>query len=139
MGKHGAGHARAFDDMAAWLAEHTSKTAVVELLRVAWATVGAIVNRVVAEYRAARDQFDGLVRVGLDEISATSSARARTCTPCAGIWPTPVTRSTGRDELGGPPGARRHRGHPPAPTAHHSPDALHNGQGTPTGPCCSPT
>jgi len=55
--------------MAAWLAVHTSKTAVVELLRVAWATVGAIVNRVVAEDRAARDPFDGLVRIGLDEIS----------------------------------------------------------------------
>ncbi len=67
--RHGAGHTRAFDDMTAWLAVHTSKTAVVEMLRVAWATVGAIVSRVVAEDRAARDPFDGLVRIGLDEIS----------------------------------------------------------------------
>lgn len=67
--RHGAGHTRAFDDTVAWLAVHTSKTAVVELLRIAWATVGAIVTRVVDEARAARDPFDGLCRIGIDEIS----------------------------------------------------------------------
>jgi len=55
--------------MAAWLAVHTSKSAVVALLRIAWVTVGAIVNRVVAEDRKRRDPFDGLVRIGIDEIS----------------------------------------------------------------------
>ncbi len=54
---------------------HTSKTAVVELLRIAWATVGAIVARVVDEARAAVDPFDGLRRIGIDEIS-TSAATA---------------------------------------------------------------
>ena len=67
--RHGAGHTRAFDNTVAWLAVHTSKTAVVELLRIAWATVGAIVARVVDEARAAVDPFDGLRRVGIDEIS----------------------------------------------------------------------
>ena len=67
--RHGTGHTRAFDDTVAWLAVHTSKTAVVELLRVAWATVGAIVARVVDEARAVNDPFDGLVRIGIDEIS----------------------------------------------------------------------
>lgn len=67
--RHGAGHTRAFDDTVAWLAVHTSKTAIVELLRVAWATVGAIVTRVVDEARAASDPFDELVRIGIDEIS----------------------------------------------------------------------
>ncbi len=67
--RHGAGHTRAFDDVVAWLAVHTSKTAIVELLRIAWATVGAIVARVVDEARAAKDPFDGLVRIGIDEIS----------------------------------------------------------------------
>ena len=43
------GHTRAFDDQVAWLAADTSKTAVVELMRVAWRTVGAIVARVVAD------------------------------------------------------------------------------------------
>ena len=67
--RHGAGHVRSFDDLAAWLAVHTSKTAVVAVLRVAWATVGAIVDRVVADGRARCDPFDGLVRIGIDEIS----------------------------------------------------------------------
>jgi transposase len=67
--RHGAWHTRAFDDQVAWLAVHTSKTAVGELMRVAWRTVGAIVTRVVAEARAAQDPFDGLRRIGIDEIS----------------------------------------------------------------------
>ena len=38
-------------------------------MRVAWRTVGAIAGRVVADARAARDPFDGLRRIGIDEIS----------------------------------------------------------------------
>jgi transposase len=67
--RHGAGHTRAFDDQIAWLVTHTSKTAVVELMRIAWRTVGAIAGRVVADARAVRDPFDGLTRIGIDEIS----------------------------------------------------------------------
>lgn len=67
--RHNAGHTRSFDDTVAWLATHTSKTAITELLRIAWTTVGAIVSRVVDEARAAVDPFDGLRRIGIDEIS----------------------------------------------------------------------
>ena len=67
--RHGAGHTRAFDDQVAWLVTHCSKSAVVELMRVAWRTVGAIAGRVVVDARAVRDPFDGLVRIGIDEIS----------------------------------------------------------------------
>lgn len=67
--RHGARQVRWFEDQVAWLAVHTSKTAVVALMRVAWRTVGSIVARVVAEGRAARDPFDGLRRIGIDEIS----------------------------------------------------------------------
>jgi transposase len=67
--RHGSWHTRAFEDTAAWLVTHTSKTAVGELLRIAWRTVGSIVTRVVAEGRAARDPFAGLRRIGIDEIS----------------------------------------------------------------------
>jgi len=67
--RHGAGHTRAFDDTAAWLAVHTSKQAVGELLRVAWATVGRIVTRVVADAEASRDRLAGLRRIGIDEVS----------------------------------------------------------------------
>ena len=67
--RHGAGHTRGFDDMAAWLATHCAKSAVEGLMRVAWRTVGSIVTRVAADARAATDPLDKLVRIGIDEIS----------------------------------------------------------------------
>ena len=67
--RHGAGHTRDFDDQAAWLAVHVSKSAVVALLRIAWRTVGAIVARVGADIDAVVDRLDGLRRIGIDEIS----------------------------------------------------------------------
>ena len=67
--RHDARHTRGFDDQVAWLQVHTSKTAVMALMRIAWITVGAIGARVVAEARAAHDPFDGLRRIGIDEIS----------------------------------------------------------------------
>jgi transposase len=67
--RHGAGHTRDFDDTVAWLVTHTPKSTVSELLRVAWRTVGSIIERVVADGRAAHDPFDGLTRIGVDEIS----------------------------------------------------------------------
>jgi transposase len=67
--RHGAGHTRAFDDTVAWLAVHTSKSAVVALMRLAWRTVGAVVERVVADAEAGRDRLEGLVRIGIDEVS----------------------------------------------------------------------
>jgi transposase len=67
--RHGAGHTRDFDDQVAWLVTHTSKTAVVEVMRIAWRTVGAIAARVVTDARALHDPFDGLERIGIDEIS----------------------------------------------------------------------
>jgi transposase len=67
--RHGAGHTRDFDDLAAWLAVRTSKSAVMELLRVAWRTVGSIVTRVNADIETTIDRLDGLRRIGIDEIS----------------------------------------------------------------------
>jgi transposase len=67
--RHSAGHTRDFDDLAAWLAVRTSKSAVMELLRVAWRTVGSIVTRVNADVDATVDRLDGLRRIGIDEIS----------------------------------------------------------------------
>jgi transposase len=67
--RHGAGHTRAFDDTVAWLAVQCSKTAVTELMRVAWRTVGAVVTRVSADVDAAVDRLAGLRRIGIDEIS----------------------------------------------------------------------
>ena len=67
--RHGAGHTRMFDDQVAWLAVVCSKTAVIELMRIAWRTVGAIVARVCADVDAVTDRLAGLRRIGIDEIS----------------------------------------------------------------------
>lgn len=67
--RHGAGHTRDFDDALAWLVTHTAKSTVCGLMRVAWRTVGSVISPVVADGRAAHDPFDGLRRIGIDEIS----------------------------------------------------------------------
>jgi transposase len=67
--RHDAGHTYAFDDQVAWLATQTSKTAVTQLMRITWRTVGAIVARVWADVDAVVDRFEGLRRIGIDEIS----------------------------------------------------------------------
>jgi transposase len=67
--RHGAWFTRAFEDTAAWLAVHTSRVAVAELLRVAWRTVGRIVTRVAQEADQGVDRLEGLRRIGIDEIS----------------------------------------------------------------------
>jgi transposase len=63
--RHGAGHTYAFDDTAAWLVTHCSKSAVRDLLRIAWRTVGSIVTRVVADAEATTDRFANLRRIGI--------------------------------------------------------------------------
>ena len=67
--RHGAGHTYVFDEQVAWLATQCSKSAVTELMRVAWRTVGAIITRVWADVENVHDRFAGLRRIGIDEIS----------------------------------------------------------------------
>lgn len=67
--RHGVGHTRDFDAMAAWLAVRTSKSATCQLLRVAWRTVGSIVTRVNNDIETRVDRLEGLRRIGIDEIS----------------------------------------------------------------------
>jgi len=67
--RHHAGHTLAFDDTVAWLAVACSKTAVCELMRIAWRTVGAIVTRVWNDTENSIDRFAGLRRIGIDAIS----------------------------------------------------------------------
>ncbi len=67
--RHDAGHTLAFDDQVAWLATQASKTTAVELMRIAWRTVGAIITRVWADIDAQHDRLAGLRRIGIDEIS----------------------------------------------------------------------
>jgi transposase len=67
--RHAAGHTLAFDETVAWLVTQCSKTAVTELMRIAWRTVGAIIARVWADVEKLGDRLDGLTRIGIDEIS----------------------------------------------------------------------
>lgn len=71
---HGAGHTTTFDQHVAWLAVRISKTAAMELMRIAWRTVGVIVDRVWTRVDADQGgptgaRLDGLRRIGIDEIS----------------------------------------------------------------------
>jgi transposase len=67
--RHGTGHTLAFDAMVAWLAVKTSKSAVCELMRIAWRTVGSIIDRVWADTQAEVDLLEGVRRIGIDEVS----------------------------------------------------------------------
>lgn len=67
--RHDAGFTRPFDDTAAWLAVNTSKSAITQLMRIAWRTVGRVCERVADEAKAGRDLFANLTELGFDEIS----------------------------------------------------------------------
>jgi transposase len=59
---------RDFEHLVAWLATRMDKTAIERCCRIAWRTVGRIIERVVAEeFDPAR--LDGLFEIGVDEIS----------------------------------------------------------------------
>jgi transposase len=71
-----SGFTRGFEDQLAWLAVNTSKTAVADLMRVAWRTVGWACARVTAEAeRKLGDRFGSLRRLGIDEISIRKGQR----------------------------------------------------------------
>lgn len=57
-----------FEELVAYLAQITDKTSVSRLAGIAWASVRAIVERVVARYLDA-SRFQGLRRIGIDEFS----------------------------------------------------------------------
>ena len=63
-----ARHARDFEDVVGWLAQQMAKTPIAGLLRIAWDTVGQIVERVVSEQLDER-RLEGLLAIGVDEIS----------------------------------------------------------------------
>lgn len=73
--RHDSRFTRAFEDQAAWLATNSSKTAVSELMRCSWRTVGAILERVCGEQRLAADVLSNLKRIGIDEISYRKGQR----------------------------------------------------------------
>jgi transposase len=81
--RHGSWFTREFEDQVAWLATHCSKSAVCELMRVSWLTVGRIIERVVAEQSRRRgDPLCGLRRIGIDELSYRKGQRYVTVVVC---------------------------------------------------------
>jgi transposase len=63
-----ARHSRDFQDVVAWLAQHTDKTTITRMLRVSWEAVARIVVTVVAD-RLDETRLDELYRIGVDEVS----------------------------------------------------------------------
>ncbi len=64
----GARFTRDFEDVVAYLAQQMAKAPIARLMRIAWDTVGRIVERVIAERLDPR-RLDGLRAVGVDEVS----------------------------------------------------------------------
>jgi transposase len=60
---------RDFEDACAWRTRQAPQRAVARLMRIDPETVGRIGARVLAEARRGRDGLDGLVRIGVDEVS----------------------------------------------------------------------
>jgi transposase len=65
---HDSWFTMAFEDQVAYLAQHSNKTVVADLMRVAWPTVGNVAERVVRRHLP-DDLFDDLRRIGVDELS----------------------------------------------------------------------
>ena len=63
-----ARHTRDFENLVAFCAQQMAKSQVQALLRIAWDTVGRIVERVVADHLDER-RLAGLVQIGCDELS----------------------------------------------------------------------
>ena len=73
--RHDSRFTRAFEQQVAWLAVNTSGSAVAELMRIAWRSVGRICERVAAEAGREADLLAGLRRIGIDEISHRKGQR----------------------------------------------------------------
>lgn len=68
--RHGSRFTKSFEETAAWLSVHASRSAVSEFMRVEWHTVGGICKRVYQEMEESRSsRFNGLVNIGIDETS----------------------------------------------------------------------
>lgn len=74
----GSPYTRDFEDLAAWLTQQMAKTQITRLLRIGWESVGKIAERVVADHLD-EGRLDGLVFLGVDEISHGADHRFLTC------------------------------------------------------------
>ncbi|MGH3691785.1 MAG: helix-turn-helix domain-containing protein [Acidimicrobiia bacterium] len=79
----GSRFTRAFEGTCVWLVRDAPKTVVSRLMRVDWATVGRMIERVVAEASAkGEDWLVDLSRIGIDEVSYRKGRRYLLCVVC---------------------------------------------------------
>jgi transposase len=74
----GSRYTRDFEDVVAFLAQQMAKTPLTKLMRIGWRSVGSVLARVVAD-KLNRARLDGLVMIGVDEISHGSGHKFLTC------------------------------------------------------------
>ena len=91
----GSLYTRDFEDMTAFLAQQMNQTAVSRLMRIGWRTVGAILERVVAD-KLDHGRLDGLVFIGVDEVSHGADRQFLTCV-AAHLTPRIVWAAPGRN------------------------------------------
>jgi transposase len=68
FGRDGARFTRDFENLVAWLATKTDKTATCRLSRIDWQTIGRIIERVGDEL-VDGDRLDGLFEISIDEVA----------------------------------------------------------------------
>jgi transposase len=66
--RHGARMTADFEDLVAWLATKSDRTAICRLVRVDWQTVGRVIERVASE-QLDDSRLEGLFDIGIDEIA----------------------------------------------------------------------
>jgi transposase len=71
-------YTRDFEDVVAFLAQQMAKTPLAKLMRIGWRSVGKILARVVAA-KLDRHRLDGLVMIGVDEVSHGAGHKFLTC------------------------------------------------------------
>jgi len=74
----GSPYTRDFEDVVAFLAQQMAKTPITKLMRIGWRSVGTILARVVAD-KLDSGRLDGLVMIGVDEVSYAAEHRFLTC------------------------------------------------------------
>jgi len=67
--RDGARFTRDFENLVAWLATKTDKTATCRLTRIDWATIGRIIERVGDELLAQADRLQDLFEISVDEVA----------------------------------------------------------------------
>ncbi|MBO5652262.1 MAG: ISL3 family transposase [Selenomonas sp.] len=67
---HGSSFTKTFEQTVAWLSKEISRSAIAELMRIDWATVGRCISRVRNDLEPnPAGRLDGLVNIGIDETS----------------------------------------------------------------------